>query len=59
MTKIVIGMVLAGLAFHYFPTESHSITSKAGAIVHESANKLSDATKPKSEFEQAIEKITK
>ena len=59
MIKIVVGMVLAGLAFHYFPTESHNITSKAGAIVHEGASKLSDATRPKSEFEQAIEKITK
>ena len=59
MTKIVIGAVLAGLAFHYYPNESHDVTAKAGALVHEGANKLADITQPKSEIDRVIEKITK
>jgi len=59
MIKIVIGVLIAGLAFHYYPTESHNVTAKAGALVHEGANKLADITQPKSKVEQVVEQITK
>ena len=43
--KYVIGVVIGILVYHYYPSETRDLATKAGAIVHEGAVKAAEITK--------------
>ena len=57
MMKLVIGFVLGCLAYYYFPSEIETAVSKVSEVVHESASKAAEATKPKSALDEAIDTV--
>lgn len=59
MIRLAIGIVIGALAYYYFPAEVETAVSKMGSMVHEGAARAAEATKPESDFEKLIEKVTK
>jgi hypothetical protein len=55
--RILIGLIIGVLAYHYFPTQIQDVASKAGEIVHQGADAVADATKPKSTVDEILEKV--
>ena len=55
--KLIVGIVLGVLVYHYFPSEVKSVAEKTGEIVHQGAAKAAEMTAPKSEFEKLTEKL--
>ena len=55
--KLIIGIVLGVLVYHYFPSEVKGVAEKTGEIVHQGAAKAAEMTAPKSEFEKLTEKF--
>ena len=55
--KLIIGVVLGVLVYHYFPSEVKGVAEKTGEIVHNGAAKAAELTAPKSEFEKLTEKF--
>lgn len=53
--KLIIGMALGVLVYHYYPTEVQGFAEKTGEIVHQGATKAAEITAPKSEFEKFTE----
>jgi hypothetical protein len=57
MTKIIIGVVLGVLVYHYYPSEVVGFAEKTGEIVHEGASKAVELTKPKTTLEKIEESL--
>ena len=57
MMKIIIGVVLGVLVYHYYPSEVIGFAEKTSEIIHEGASKAAEATKPKSALDDAISTV--
>ena len=57
MMKIVIGVVLGVLVYHYYPSEVIGFAEKTSEIVHEGASKAAELTKPKTTLEKIEESL--
>ena len=55
--KLVIGIVIGALIYYYFPTQVETAVKKAEEVVHESATRAAEATKPKSALDDAIDTV--
>ena len=57
MMKLVIGIVIGALVYYYFPSEVETAVKKVEEVVHESAAKAAEATKPKTALDEAIDTV--
>ena len=57
MMKLVIGIVIGALVYYYFPSEVETAVKKVEEVVHESAAKAAEATKPKSELDKLVDNV--
>ena len=57
MTKIIIGVVLGVLIYHYYPSEVVGFAEKTSEIVHEGASKAAEMTKPKTTLDKIEESL--
>ena len=55
--KLVIGIVIGALVYYYFPSEVETAVKKVEEVVHESAAKAAEATKPKSELDKLVDNV--
>jgi Na+/H+-translocating membrane pyrophosphatase len=55
--KLVIGIVIGALVYYYFPSEVETAVKKVEEVVHESAAKAAEATKPKTALDEAIDTV--
>lgn len=56
--KLVIGIVIGALAYYYYTDEVETVIRKAEVVIHEGASKAAEVTKPKSEFQEMLDKVT-
>ena len=57
MIKIVFGIVLGALIYHYWPDQVETAVKKVEEVVHEGASKAAEATKPNSLIDDLKEKL--
>ena len=57
MMKLVIGIVIGALVYYYWPDQVETAVKKVEQVVHESASKAAEATKPKSALDDAIDTV--
>ena len=57
MMRLVIGIVIGALVYYYFPSEVETAVKKVEEVVHESAAKAAEATKPKTALDEAIDTV--
>jgi ElaB/YqjD/DUF883 family membrane-anchored ribosome-binding protein len=57
MMRLVIGIVIGALVYYYFPSEVETAVKKVEEVVHESAAKAAEATKPKSELDKLVDNV--
>lgn len=58
MVKLALGIVIGALIYYYWPDQVEDAIQKVETVIHESASKAAEATKPKSEFEKLIDNVT-
>jgi uncharacterized membrane-anchored protein YhcB (DUF1043 family) len=57
MIKLVVGIVIGALIYYYFPSHVEDAVQKVEEVVHESAARAAEATKPKSALDEAIDTV--
>ena len=57
MIKLLIGVVIGVLIYHYYPDQVKDAAATAGEIVHEGASKAAEITKPQSDIDKFLEKV--
>jgi hypothetical protein len=57
MIKIVLGIVLGALIYYHWPDQVEDAIQKVEAVVHESAAKAAEATKPQSDIDKLVETV--
>ena len=57
MMKLIIGIVIGALIYHYWPDKVEDTVQKVEEVVHEGAKKTAEATKPRTAADELIDSV--
>ena len=52
MIKLILGIIIGALLYHYYPSEVTEVIEQAEQAVQEAKKEVHDATRPDSKIEQ-------